>query len=499
MGSVYFLVLSFCAVLRVASGGVGVSDLAIFHSAFLMTFKERFYFTYLHPEGCLFFQHFDPIIMFILPFYAVLGKYAWPVLPISQAFAFGLAFPALHKITRIDGVKSVWAYFLLALMFFSPVIHNILMYDFHPFVFSFPLLLWGWVFLTEGRNVKGHACWGLALMCKENVSLTVAALGLSLFLGKRRKVGLIWTGAGLAYFVIVMGVLLPSFREIGRGNVYLSRYTWLGGTTAEMARTILLHPYHVLKVLTSDTSRLAFIENLLLPLGLLPLFAPRRLLAVLPEITILLLSSFSAMHEIKFHYPAALMAVLFIAASGGLSSLIAKKAKKDNEANLCPPRQYWRKRLALLLCLLAAVFTFRTLYREDRAWPLRQNRREGYYRKETRSVSIDKMGQLIPSDSTLSLPLNLLNPTFPFVERPLIAFLPDRARVADYVIFDLKTRYFGGHKEEGLDDLLATMKSDKVHEIVFKEEGFIVLHRKGISQINMGEKRRAWREYSPGL
>lgn len=495
LGGFFSLILASLAILRISRGGVGVSDLAIFHSAFLMTFQERFYFTYLHPEGCLFYQHFDPIVMVLMPFYGILGKHAWCILPISQALAFGLGFPALYRIARSDGLGNKATIFLLCLLFLNPAIHNILMYDFHPFVFCFPLLLWGWTFLSEGRRLLGFLCWGLAILCKENVALSVAVLGLAFYLEKRCLEGLVWTVVGLFSFVLIIAVIIPSFREVGKGNIYLVRYGWLGSSFGEIINTLLFRPNYVVKELMSDLSRWTFLGKMLLPLGLLPILAPRRIIAAIPELAVLMLSTFPHMYTIKFHYPAALSAVLFIAASGGLSTLLSPSNDGNKEFQWSNPLSLptiWRRRVAIVMCVIAVIFTLRTLYRDDRAFPIKSKRRKHYYQREERRETIMLMANLIPSESTVSLPLNLLNPIFPFVERPLIAFLPDRADIAEYVIFDLRTRFFGGHKEEGLDDLVTRFRKSPIHKVIFDSEGFIVFKRTDSHRQSAWEKRNIW-------
>lgn len=190
LGLVFALVLETCAIARVALGGDGVSDLAIYHTALLNTISERFYFTYLHPEGCLLYQHFDPIILYMLPFYALLGNAAWPVLPISLAIAVGLVFPAVARIGRRNGLSGPASLLIPCLLLFNPIMHNIVMYDFHPVVLALPLLLWGWCFNQDGNYRAGAACWIAAILCKENVPLTVAAPGAVMAIESRPKLGL---------------------------------------------------------------------------------------------------------------------------------------------------------------------------------------------------------------------------------------------------------------------------------------------------------------------
>jgi uncharacterized membrane protein len=145
-GLLYGIIFGILAIIRVWVGGVGVSDLAIFHTALLGTTHGNFYFTYLAPEGCFFYQRFDPVVLLYLPFYYFMGNKAWMILVVSQAMMVGLGLPALAAIGKQDGLNFRAIFFLSVMFFLNPVLHNVIMYDFHPVTLAFPLILWGWYF-----------------------------------------------------------------------------------------------------------------------------------------------------------------------------------------------------------------------------------------------------------------------------------------------------------------------------------------------------------------
>jgi uncharacterized membrane protein len=474
MAGFFALIVGTCAVLRVSRGGCGVSDLAIFHSALLNAFNGHFYFTSLHPKGTLLYQHFDPIVFVLLPFYGLLGKAAWPVLPISQALAVALVFPAAARLGRVEGLGPRACLIVPALLLLNPAMHNIVWYDFHPFVFALPLLLWGWVWMVEGRLAAGSVCWGAAMLCKENVPLTVAMLGLALAMRDRRhrKAGLLWLAVGTAAFLIVTTLVMPAFRTVGEGNPYLVRYGWLGESVGGIVRTLATRPFWVIGEVFGKPESGLFLLKMLLPLGLLSLLRPRVLVAAGPELAILLLSSFVAMQSLNFHYPAVLLGVLIIAAVGGLGRLRAWAGPASGQ----------RRKGALVLSraatALGLIASTTILWTDGRTLPfLRPVLRRHYYERETRRAEIEALAAMIPPEAALSLPLNLLNPTYPFVERTWIAFAPDRCDLADYVIFDLKTRYYGGHKEPGLDEAVRRFRNSAEHTLIFEEAGFVAFRR----------------------
>lgn len=494
LGAAFAVILGSCGVARVLLGGVGVYDLAIFHSALLNTFDEGFYFTYLQPEGSLFYQHFDPIVLALLPFYVFLGNAAWPILPISQCVAIAMGFPALARIGRQEGLSPRLCLVLPALCLMNPALHNIAWYDFHPVVFAFPLLLWGWAFNREGRLWPGAVCWALAMLCKENVSLTVSALGILLAVEGNRKSGLIWAAGGAICFVVITGWIIPAFRDIGEGNIFLVRYSWMGDSPIRIATTLLTRPVFVMTEVFSRPATWPFIWKLLLPLGLLPLLAPRQLFAALPEAGVLMLSSFVPMQQIKFHYPVLLMVVLTLASVRGLANLRRLSERADWNGNEST-RLRGTRWVLWAFCLLGAVASLKVLYTDGRSLPMLRNpERRGYYVPEPRRLAIERISAMIPPDASASLPLNLLNPIYPFVSRPLVAFLPDRSALADFVVFDVKTGYFGGYKEPGLDQLLEKLEQSVVHEVVYDRDEFIVFRRIDSVANDPSEKRKIWRQ-----
>lgn len=232
------------------------------------------------------------------------------------------------------------------------------------------------------------------------------------------------------------------------------------------------------------------------PLGCLALVRPRLLIAMLPELAVLLLSSFTNMQKILFHYPALVIAVPIIASVRGLAFLLATPGIPPDSLSSGVDRRLMTRRCAgVALCCLAAVSAWRILNFEGRSLPwLTRVKKRAYYEPEKRTGSIAEMGRLIPDNASVSVPLNLLNPIHPFAERPLIAFMPDRARVADYMIYDTATRFFGGYKDDSQDAHLAASRSDSDLELIFDAEGFVVFRRRDPLAVGDSDKRRLWIE-----
>ena len=142
-----------------------------------------------------------------------------------QAIALGLTAVPLHALARQAGLDERWARTLAVCGLLYPAVFNVALYDFHPEALAVPALLWAlWAGLA-GRGGHLAIALGLVLACKEVLGLTVAFLGVLLWLKGRRGAGAIVAVAGLAWFGFAAGAVIPHFS--GAVPAATSRYTWV--------------------------------------------------------------------------------------------------------------------------------------------------------------------------------------------------------------------------------------------------------------------------------
>ena len=116
---------------------------------------------------------------------------------------------------------------------------------------------------------------------------------------------------------------MPHFNRAGSSS-FFSRYSEVGGSPGGILRTVVHDPWKL--VTTAVTGRgLGYLARLLLPLGLLTLFAPLFLLAALPELAINLLSAATTQTSIRFHYTAGLIPVLIAGSILGAARLLRNR------------------------------------------------------------------------------------------------------------------------------------------------------------------------------
>jgi uncharacterized membrane protein len=262
--------------------------------------------------------HFDPLVAAFAPLWWV-----WPspsLLLVVQAAAVATGAPAAYLLARRH-LASEWAglAFALAYLLYPPT-QWLVVDDFHPVALAAPLLLWGFWFLDTDRLVAFAAVAVPAALSKEQIGLTIGAMGLWYALRPgRRRAGLGIAAAGAAVSLVAVLVVVPHFSP-GGGSPFASRYDAVGGSPLGIAETALIDPATVAREVI-ETRDLAYIRDLVAPLLALSLLAPAAAATALPEIGLNLLSSTRTQTSIHFHYTAGAIPGLIFAAILGAARL----------------------------------------------------------------------------------------------------------------------------------------------------------------------------------
>jgi uncharacterized membrane protein len=262
--------------------------------------------------------HFDPILAAFTPLWL-----AWPspdMLLAAQAVAVALgALPVFWLARKHLHSERAGLGFALAYLVYPPT-QWLTLNEFHPVALACPLLLFAIWYLDEGRLLPFAACAIVAATTKEEIALVVAGLGIWYALTHGRRVtGAAVAAAGVAVALIAIEVVIPHFNRAGTSS-FFTRYSEVGSTPGGIVHTALTDPAKI--VTTAVTGRgLGYLARLMLPLGLLVVFAPLALIAALPELTVNLLSAATTQTSIRFHYTAGLIPVLLAAAVFGAARL----------------------------------------------------------------------------------------------------------------------------------------------------------------------------------
>ncbi|MFJ9551946.1 DUF2079 domain-containing protein [Streptomyces erythrochromogenes] len=246
-------------------------------------------------------DHFSPVTMLVAPFYRLSPN---PVtLLVVQAALFAVsvipvARGAGYLLGRSRGIAIGVAYGL------SWGVQRAVDFDFHEIAFAMPLI----AFSLEAvlcKRWKAAMWWALPLvLVKEDLGVTLAAIGLVILLLVRRDaprlvpwaIGLI--GFGLVFAVITFGVIIPAFNSAG-SYAYWTKLS--GEGTAAYGRTI-----------PPDTALRTLLWIIAPTSGLLAVRSP-LLLAAVPTIGWRFLGRDDHYWGLDWHYSAILMPVLLLA------------------------------------------------------------------------------------------------------------------------------------------------------------------------------------------
>ncbi len=172
----YTLIFSYFTILKYYSFSAYAWDLGIFDQSLWTTVHagKLFFSTveqFISPTGIFFGTHFSPILFLILPFYAIQSS---PLtLLVFQSFILGLgAVPLYFLAKRVLNVRTTAVVFSLVYLLYPPL-QGITWFDFHLQSFL-PLLFFCTIYYLSKENwYQYFFCLFLSLMIAENVSVIV--------------------------------------------------------------------------------------------------------------------------------------------------------------------------------------------------------------------------------------------------------------------------------------------------------------------------------------
>ena len=323
---IYMVDMSYQAILRYETFKAGAFDLGNMDQVLWNTIHGRFFqFTnqaidWYGPPTRLAI-HFEPII---LPLSLLYAFGANPnILLVFQTLVLVLgALPVFLLTRRYIPEWPIFASLMAAAYLLSPALMGLNIFDFHPVSLATPLLLYAILALTYKRYVWFLIACVLASMCKEDVPLAVALLGiLVIWKYKLPRLGTVLLVGGLLWSFIAFKVIIPHFYPGVQANNYWYRYETLGSSPGAAIVNIIFHPWLLFTTfITID--RFYYLAGLVRSVGFLPLLAPEWLLPALPSLAVNLLSTDSLLYSGVYHYNAAIIPFVMIAAIHGTRRLI---------------------------------------------------------------------------------------------------------------------------------------------------------------------------------
>ncbi|MGE5603039.1 MAG: DUF2079 domain-containing protein, partial [Nitrososphaerales archaeon] len=416
---------------------LGIHDQAIYnilHSGYMRT---TLYGTYaIDYIG----DHFSPILYLLAPIYA-LRQDARTLLVLQTLFLAAAAIP-LYLLARLK-TRSIWlALALVAAYLLHPALHGVNLDDFHQLALLPVFLLSALYFLEIDRIIPFLVCLALALFVKEEVALTVVAVGAYVFFGKgRRPLGVALMAVGLLYFGLVTGWVMPRLGGKPQIDTRFGAYIAPESHGAPgIAWTLLTNPIFTAVQIFGNQGKVIFLLQVFLPLIFLPLLAsPVAWLAAIPALAVQMLTNAHTQYDVKSHYTAHLLPLVFFLAVLALARL--------RNAQTGPGRMSRGAIAAALIVssLIMSCLYSRALPRANGSWPW----------PDAHDRVVDEFVARIPRDATVST----LGGIVPHLTtRQTIYLFPDVGD-AEYLLLDtsLGANYWPYEGLKARDRSLASM------------------------------------------
>ncbi|MBW4583254.1 MAG: DUF2079 domain-containing protein [Tildeniella nuda ZEHNDER 1965/U140] len=260
--------------------------------------------------------HADWILYLLAPLYKLYPSVFW--LLAIQAIALASGAIPVWQLAKQAGVKPTQAVAIAVAYLLYPLVFNINLFDFHPEAMALPVILAIVLAARENRPVGFTLGVIFILGCRDALSLTVAAMGLWLFLiEKKRLCGAIALLAGSIWFFVATQMVIPSFRPLGVEAV--ARYEGLGNSILEIIKNVILQPGLLLNRLLT-LPNLEYLCLLLVPVlwGLsLKHLAP--LLAAIPQLAMNLLTAYQPQKDLTHQYSVPILPFLLLAVISALA------------------------------------------------------------------------------------------------------------------------------------------------------------------------------------
>lgn len=265
--------------------------------------------------------HFEPII---LPLSLLYVFHPDPrILLVFQTLALvSGALPVFLLTRRYLPEWPIVAALMATAYLLAPSLLGLNIFDFHPLSLATPLLLYAMLALTYKRYVWFLVACVLAAACKEDIPLVIAVFGvLLIWKYKLPRLGITLIIGGLLWSFLAFKVIIPHFYPGVQANNYWYRYEALGSSPGAAIANLLIHPW-LLFTTFFTLDRLYYLAGLIRSVGFLSLLAPEWLLPALPILAENLLSTDPLLFSGVYHYNAAIIPFVMLAAIHGTRRLI---------------------------------------------------------------------------------------------------------------------------------------------------------------------------------
>jgi uncharacterized membrane protein len=387
---------------------------------------SRFEFIYNTVLGIpnLLGDHFHPILMVLAPF-----MWLWDsagVLLVAQAVLLASAAIPIYMWAERELGSAAAVAFTVAYLAFWGVLAGVV-YDFHHVAFAVPAISFALYATLTRNNIVLIPALLVAMLTREDVALTVIALGLYILVVQRRwVVGAAIVAINVVWFAVLLGAVIPA---LGGGVAYRHwTYDALGNSPVQAALYVLRHPLDTIKLLFTPSEKVRVWAGSFLAFALLPLASPILIVAI-PSFLERFWSTSSNFWSFHYQYsmlPAPILTFAAIDTCARVRRLL--KGRLDRVSSLAMPA-------AAAATSVVLTFVFVRPLAELTTYP-----------SDARAAQIQSCLNVIPPDASVTAS----NALVPHLSHRDVIYEIDLRSTADYVVIDPATysHFYAGEEEQ---------------------------------------------------
>ncbi|MCL5267428.1 MAG: DUF2079 domain-containing protein [Bacteroidetes bacterium] len=315
----YSVFFSLVSLVKYYNLGYHTVDLGIQNQVVWNTSYGRLFINTCSETSNYLGGHVSLDLLLFVPFYMLFRS---PImLLVLQSVALSLAAIPLFFLVKETLSNSKIALTFALLYLLSVPIHGANLFEFHVEVLASLFLLSCFYFMESGKTTWMVMSLILLALVKEDLPVTIIALGIYVMIYRRKPVHgtLISLGATL-YTLAVLEIILPYF---GHGTLSLGVvYHTLGLDRGIVyaVKNCFLHPATMIHLMFT-TRKISYILFQFMFLLFLPLFSRGRVIIVLPAIVMILLSDQTGMASLYTQNICSVTPILFFLAIMGFREL----------------------------------------------------------------------------------------------------------------------------------------------------------------------------------
>jgi len=407
-----------------------------------------------YPATSRLHYHTEPIFLLLAPFYSF-----WPdgrLLLIIQTVVMALGaipvfFIARHKLSSNLAALALGLAYLL-----YPALHQANVVDFHPLALGTTFILAGFYFFLRQRTMPSYIFFLLAISSREEYAAMVLLIGLYAAVWcRQRRFGVLLFLSGLAWLLLVVAVIFPSFSPTG-SIMQLNLYDYL--------RQVRFSAGEMLP-------RLNYLLFLFAPVVFMPVFSLLLFgVGLLGFVTIILRPELSLLAGVM-HNHVSLVAPVFLATIFGIIWLSRRLRQPEQKVTL----------FSLAVCLASLATVIILQFTPLGYW---QNLRSPF--SPSQRQAIQQIAAAVPSDASVMVPSALGTR---FANRRNFYNISAYGQVrADYVIVfdhlqnDCPAWAIGSYscrdRSAEYRARLATLQADARYRLVRQEAGIYLFEQK---------------------